>query len=309
MSGVRLGHNWHGKGRVRLVKVIRHGDVHDVLEYNCQVLLEGDNQVVFLTGDNSRVVPTDTVKNTVYCLARENEFSSPEQFGIIITRHFLSTYPTLVNKVHVTIHTERWQRVQNADSRGVTRPHNHTFTKVGPIRNYAWVTSDQSNNLVVESGIKGLDVLKTTQSAFRNFHKDRYTSLVEVDDRLVGTSVDARWGYTPEFVRGNPRFDAVSASVENILVDVFAGPADTGIFSESVQATCYDMGAKVLKVHAGIDKINLYLPNIHNIAFPLEKYGIENKDHTGNPDVFYPIDEPHGMISATIERTGGRSRL
>lgn len=171
------------------------------------------------------------------------------------------------------------------------------------------VSNDQSGNLTVESGIKGLDVLKTTQSAFRNFHKDRYTTLQEVDDRFVGTSVDARWNYTPEFIRTNPRYDAIATSVENILIDVFAGPADTGVFSESVQATLYDMGAHVLKGHAGVEKITLYLPNIHNFAFPLEKYGIENKDHTGKPDIFYPIDEPHGMISAVIERTGGRSRL
>lgn len=78
------------------------------------------------------------VKNTVYCLARENEFSSPEQFGVIITRHFLSTYPSLVNKVNVQINTVRWERVHNADSHGVTRPHKHGFRKVGPTSNYAW---------------------------------------------------------------------------------------------------------------------------------------------------------------------------
>jgi urate oxidase len=171
------------------------------------------------------------------------------------------------------------------------------------------VTNDKSGNLTVESGIKGMDVLKTTQSAFRNFHKCRFTSLPEVDDRFVGTSVDARWSYTPAFIRSNPRYEVVSASVEKIFSDVFFGPADTGIFSESVQATCYEMAAEVLKAHEGISKITLYMPNIHNFAFPLEKYGIENKDHTGKPDIFYPIDEPHGMISATVERTGGRSRL
>lgn len=171
------------------------------------------------------------------------------------------------------------------------------------------VSNDKSGNLTVEGGIKGMDVLKTTQSAFRNFHKDRYTSLPDVDDRFVGTSVDARWSYSPCFIRSNPRYEVISASIERILADVFFGPSDTGVFSESVQATLYEMAAEVIKAHDGINKINLYLPNIHTFVFPLEKYGIENKDHTGKPDIFYPTDEPHGMISATVERTGGRSRL
>lgn len=49
-------------------------------------------------------------------------------------------------------------------------------------------------------------------------------------------------------------------------------------------------------------------PNIHNIPFDLSKFRMENKDHTGKPDIFYPIDEPHGMISAIVERPRG-SRL
>jgi hypothetical protein len=47
------------------------------------------------------------------------------------------------------------------------------------------------------------------------------------------------------------------------------------------------------------------MPNIHNLAFPLEKYGMKNADHTGNPTIFYPIDEPHGMIK--VRRAGVHS--
>ena len=45
------------------------------------------------------------------------------------------------------------------------------------------------------------------------------------------------------------------------------------------------------------------MPNIHNIPFPLENYGLKNKDHTGGPHIFFPIDEPHGMIKAELTRT------
>jgi urate oxidase len=154
-----------------------------------------------------------------------------------------------------------------------------------------------AGNLSVTGGIRGLEVLKTTQSAFRGYHKDRYTTLEEVNDRLMGTSVEAKWSFCPSFVSTNPRFDIVSASVEEKLVNIFCGPSDTGVFSESVQETCYSMGRAVLMQHEGITSITLAMPNLHNLPFPLEKYGYENKDHTGNPDIFYPIDEPHGMIS------------
>ena len=35
----------------------------------------------------------------------------------------------------------------------------------------------------------------------------------------------------------------------------------------------------------------------------LSKLKLQNKDHTGSPDVFVPMDEPHGMIQAVVERT------
>ena len=56
------------------------------------------------------------------------------------------------------------------------------------------------------------------------------------------------------------------------------------------------------------DNLTLQMPNIHNIAFPLDKYGLKNEDHTGNPHIFYPIDEPHGMIKAEVHR-GIKSKL
>ncbi len=61
-------------------------------DYSIQVLLEGDFDDVYKTGNNSRVVPTDTVKNTCYYLADQTKFSAPEEYGIAIGKHFLSTY-------------------------------------------------------------------------------------------------------------------------------------------------------------------------------------------------------------------------
>jgi len=100
MSAI-LGFNAHGKSRVRLVKVSRRADgKQDIFQVNVQILLEGDlNEKVFLDGDNTPVVATDTCKNTVYILAKKNDFKSIEEFGIIISRHFLKEYPKFVSRV------------------------------------------------------------------------------------------------------------------------------------------------------------------------------------------------------------------
>jgi len=311
----QLDSNTHGKGRVRLVKVIRRKcGTHEIMQLNVQILLEGDDmETAFTEGDNSKVVPTDTCKNTVYCVANQNEFNSIEEFGIILGKHFIATYPTIVNKVNIVIKKDVWERVVVPDSRGKNAPHKHTFRRVGPQVPYTEVSVGGSRGTVtsvaVKSGFKSLDILKTTQSGFTGFPRCRFTSLPEVTDRLVGTSADAEWVYNPEQVlRGAINYNKTFSDVETAFIRTFAGPADKGIYSASVQNTLFEMASAGLKVAPAVEQITLLMPNIHNMVFNLEPYGLKNKDHTGNPNIFYPIDEPHGMIKATVKRNQ-RSRL
>lgn len=307
-----IGFNTHGKGRVRLVKVIRGRDgTHEVIQFTVQILLEGDiMDKVFTEGDNSTCVPTDTCKNTVYCVANKNNFKTPEEFGIQLVKHFLNEYPKFVNKINVLILQDRWIRIDNVpDSTGNKMgPHKHAFQRIGPSRPFAKVTGSKrpgsSLRLNVTGGFKNFDILKTTQSGFVGFSKDRYTSLPEDTGRLLGTSIDAEWDYSPNWVAsGRINFAQVSALLERTLVHTFTGPCDTGVYSPSVQETLYKMASAALAKESTIESITLEMPNIHNLSFPLERYGFTNKDHTGKPDIFYPIDEPHGMIKATIART------
>lgn len=86
----------------------------------------------FTKADNRNIVATDTVKNTVYILARRHQFASIEEFGIIIAKHFLAQYPAIVTKVDVQLVKDLWTRVVNKDSHGHIAQHNHAFIKVGP---------------------------------------------------------------------------------------------------------------------------------------------------------------------------------
>lgn len=308
MSTISLGYNAHGKGRVRLVKVTRLPDgKHEVAQLSVQILLEGDNmENVFLTGNNATVVATDTCKNTVYCLGKMHDFKSIEEFGIIICRHFLSEYSQIVNRVSVEIVKDRWERLTAPDSLGRQVPHKHTFLRVGPNRPYTKVQGEKrpgaALRLSMQSGFRSLEIMKTTQSGFVAFHRDRFTSLPEVQDRLLGTSITAEWSFADSSVASTGvDYNATASIIEKELVNTFAGPADVGVYSASVQQTLYDMGKSALLKAPGISSITLEMPNIHNIPFNLEPYGFPKE--TGPPTIFYPIDEPHGMIKAVINRS------
>lgn len=186
-----------------------------MVQYNVEIQLEGDiMDTQFYTGENKHVVPTDTCKNTVYCVASKHEFRSPEEFGIILCKHFLAEYPDVVNKITVRIIKDRWERLVAPNTRGAMAPHKHTFKRTGPSKPYANVTGEKRRGsnvtLNVQSGFRNLDILKTTESGFTDFHRCQYTSLTDATDRLLGTSVDAEWSYSPEAVaRGNIDFNKV----------------------------------------------------------------------------------------------------
>ena len=315
---MRLGFNCHGKGRVRVVKVTRHSDgTQDVIQLSVQLLLEGAIMTEgFMSGDNATVVATDTCKNTVYCLAKDHDFRSIEEFGVIICNHFTTTYPDFVNRISVKIIKDRWERVNAPDSQGVIRPHAHVFKRTPAGRAFANVVGvkrpGQSLKVAVSAGFSDLEIMKTTQSGFVGFHRDRYTSLPEVEDRLVGTSIRAEWTYSDAAIAALDMvdFDGIHNIIEEEMVNTFAGPADTGVYSGSVQQTLYEMGRNSLGKVIEIESVRLEMPNIHNIPFDLTKYGYP-QDGPEGPTIFFPIDEPHGMIQAVVERSSvvQRSRL
>lgn len=111
--------------------------------------------------------------------------------------------------------------------------------------------------------------------------------------------MDGEWSYDKA---GSCSFLQDRSRIMDALVNKFAGPADTGVASPSVQHTCFQMGSAILAAVPSISEVTLYMPNVHNLPFDLSKYGLVNADQTGLPSIFYPVDEPHGIIQATIQR-------
>jgi urate oxidase len=270
-----LGPNRYGKAEVRLVRVFRDGDTHRLADFTVSVALSGDLEATHLTGDNSGVLPTDTMKNTVYAFAKEYGVGEPEQFALLLARHFVSTQ-SQVRGAKITVASYGWDRLGP-----------HSFRRQGSHTRTCVVTVADAGVQVV-SGLTGLVLLNSTASEFHGFIKDRYTTLPESHDRILATAVDARWRHlTPE-----TDFAASFEGAKEALIGAFVNT-----YSHSLQQTLYAMGTMVLTVRPEIAEVRLVLPNKHHYLVDLAPFGLDNPNQ-----VFLAGDRPYGLIEGTVTR-------
>jgi urate oxidase len=281
--GAVLGHNRYGKSGIRLVRVDRHADRHELVDLTVDVALEGDFAATHLTGDNAAVLPTDTMRGTVYALAAEAPVGEPEAFGLRLAGHFVQSVPA-ATRARVHLVQRPWARIQAAGG-----PHPHAFVGAGPGRRTATVTRDGDDAWVV-AGVDDLLVLKTTGSAFEGFLKDRYTTLEETDDRILATVVTARWRYANLEVG----WAEAAAGTRRLLLEAFAVHD-----SRSLQQTLYAMGAAVLTGRPEVAEVRMTMPNKHHLPVDLTPYGLRNAG-----EVFVATDRPFGLIEGTVARDG-----
>lgn len=279
---IRLGENRYGKSRVRLVRVKRAEGRHELQEWTVQVLLGGDFSSCFSEGDNSRILPTDTMKNTVYSLARSSSAACIEDFARELTAFFLNRNPQ-VTSAEANISECPWDRLVSDG-----KAHATAFVQSSRELRTARVSQERSGRSEVVSGLDNLIVLKTADSAFRGYIKDSLTTLPETTDRLFGTAIGATWTYTS----ANLSFAALRATVRESLLDVFAAHK-----SQSVQHTLYAMAQRVLEKVSEVKEIHLTMPNKHCLLVDLSRFGQDNPN-----EIFVPTDEPHGYIEARVNR-------
>jgi urate oxidase len=270
-----LGRNRYGKAETRLVHVDRGGDGHALTDLNVSVALAGDLAATHLSGDNSGVLPTDTMKNTVYAFAREHGVGSPEAFGLLLARHFVATQPQ-ISEARVSLEAYGWERLGP-----------HSFRRSGDFVRTAVVTVADAGVQVV-SGLKDLVLLNTTASEFHGYPRDRYTTLPETTDRILATAVDARWRH----LSADAAWDASFAGAKDALVEAFVST-----HSRSLQQTLYAMGERVLAQRPELAEIRLALPNKHHYLVDLSPFDLENPR-----EVYLAGDRPYGLIEGTVTR-------
>lgn len=281
---IALAENSYGKSRVRLVKVKRHPGRHDFREWTIEILFEGDFASCFANGDNSKILPTDTMKHTVYSLARNSSADCMEDFGKELAAFFLERNPQ-VAAATISLSEKAWEHLQAGG-----KPHPTTFVLSSNECQTAQVAAARDGSLAVTSGLENLFIMKTANSAFAGFLKDSLTTLPETTDRLFGTSVRVRWQYSSPSLP----FINLRSRIRETLLGVFAAHE-----SKSVQHTLYAMGEAALSSVPEIEDIELTMPNKHCLLVDLSRFGQNNPN-----EIFVPVDEPHGTIEARLRRQG-----
>ena len=294
-----LTEHYHGKGRVRVLRVRRNvsGGYDTVQEYSVNTrLFSPTYQRVFTKEDNTDVVATDTQKNTCYVIAKRSKATTPEGFGIDVAQHLLTEYPILT-AVEVDVTEELWRRYQSTTG----EPHEHGYLREAPEKAYAKIrlTREDMAHPSVTSGLTGLTVLKTTQSGFADYLRDQYTLLPPTQERCLATEMSVEWTYAPKCDVVTADFGGIRSALRSELLRGFFGPVKGGVYSHSLQATIYDAGCLVLNLVSQVQTISIFTPNIHMIPFHQLK---ALNSGAFEDDVYVATSDPAGTIRCTVSR-------
>ena len=274
--------NRYGKGRVRVMRIHRDGDRQEVSELNVKAMMEGDFAPAYTHGDNSTSVSTDTIKNVVNVVARENTGLCSEAFCEVLAKKYLDKYPQIAS-VALTVHETKWSRLSFGG-----KPHPHSFVLDSNGKPTVELSTVRGGATTMSSGIDGFAFMKSTQSGWENYVKDGYTTIPPTADRMCATSMVASWKWS-----GKPAsYPATNKKILDTVLEVFSMT-----YSKSVQDSLYRMGEAALAAVPEISDISMACPNMHFIPMNLSAFGLDN-----NNDVFLPTDEPHGQIECTVGR-------
>ncbi|MBW0482495.1 hypothetical protein O181_022210 [Austropuccinia psidii MF-1] len=307
MSPFQLSRSRYGKTNVRVLRVVRNGRWHEVVEYTISIMLEGQLDVAYTKADNRVVVATDSMKNTVNVFAKTSpHVLVPELFALHLGLHFVSEYEH-INMAIVTLKSHRWTRI-SIDQ----KPHPHAFTRDGDdtLRVEAMVTQNSSKPLSIclTSGVQNLMVLKSSGSAFENFIRDKWTTLPDAPDRILSTAIDCQYDidlHLPSNALAAivalstlaTDFKLLSQSIRQITLETFASDQ-----SASVQATLYKMCDLILGTHDMISHVSYSLPNKHYVPIDLSWHNNIQNTSADKAEVFIPLEAPSGLITATLTR-------
>ncbi len=283
-----LGPNQYGKAENRVVRITRDTARHEITDLNVSTSLRGDFDDAHVTGDQSKILPTDTQKNTAFAWAKKHGVASPEDYALALAHRFLDAAPA-ATAARIEVEQYAWDRIPVGGA-----GHDHAFVRRGGDIRTTVVTLErgpegQEPTPHVISGLKDLVVLKSTGSEFKGYLKDEYTTLAEADDRILATSLVARWRHTSTDVDWNKAYD----SVRDTLLELFATT-----YSRALQETLHAMGQAVLERHPDVAEIRFSAPNKHHFLVDFSRF----PDVENHGEVFIAADRPYGLIEASVLR-------
>ncbi|KAL6926909.1 hypothetical protein ACO0SA_003992 [Hanseniaspora valbyensis] len=296
MSYSYLESSTYGKDNVKFLKVVKdpkNTKNHEIMECNVQVLLTGAIETSYTEANNKVIVPTDTVKNTILVLAKKNNIETTEKFAALLALHFTNKYDHITG-VTVKIIQQKWDKY-----------HEHSFIHGGAEVKIVELAYEQAkpSEYKLTTILKGLTVLKSTNSMFYDYNVCDYTTLKPTKDRILSTDIlmklefnSDKLGKLEDLVAGNKdkEFDAIFVNARETTLTIFKNEN-----SASVQATMFNMATKILEDNELVKFVTYELPNKHYILFNLEWFDGEKNDN----ELFYPASDPNGLIKCTVGRS------
>ncbi|MFD1715345.1 factor-independent urate hydroxylase [Amnibacterium flavum] len=278
-----LGPNQYGKAETHLVRITRDTPRHEIVDLNVTTAMRGDFSEAFVSGDQRRVLPTDTQKNTAYVWSKTHDPDPIEEYGLSLARHFVEVEPIVAARIEI----ERfgWKRVAIDGTE-----HDHTWIRSGEEIRTAAITVEKSGESHVVQGLKDFVILKSTGSEFKDFLIDEYTTLQPTTDRVMATSLVAQWRVSGDL--DGIDWNGMYAGVKSAMVERFAN-----LHSLALQQTLWEMGRAALELYPQIAEIRLSAPNKHHFLVDFSHFDVEN-----NGEVFHADDRPYGLIQTTVER-------
>ena len=286
---IYLAGHQYGKAENRVVRFQRDTPRHEIVDLNVTSTLRGDFADAYLTGDQTKVLPTDTQKNTIYAYAKEKGIVSVETYALDLARHFVDDVAP-VSGARIDLDSYLWTRATVGGEE-----HDHTWTRSGSeIRTAAITVSGTGSEQVahVVAGLREFTVLKSTGSAFKDFLVDEYTTLQPTEDRVMATSLVATWRYDETCLADGFDFDAAYDAVKAAMVEQFAT-----VHSYALQQTLWHMGKAAIETVPAVAEVRLAAPNKHHFLYDTARFGIENSG-----EVFHADDRPYGLIQAIVAR-------
>jgi urate oxidase len=275
-----LSHSY-GASQIRLLRVTRRGDRHDLRDLVIAVNVEGDVEEAFTKGDNELLLPADTLRNTVNAIARDESLREIEELGLALAAHFMEHQPQF-GRVRIDLSQQPWTRLAVGG-----RAQGQAFTAANSERRTASITSN-GTQVSVAAGLTDFAIMKTAGAAFEGYLADQFTTVEAEKERVLAVSAEARWTYLHDEVA----FGVYYEGIRDLLIEAFVQQ-----LSRSAEHTAHAMASMVLSSYADVGDVTVRLRQRSLPLVELAPFGLDN------PHVlFRPEDAPELTAEVTLSR-------
>jgi urate oxidase len=243
---IEISRATYGKEAVRVLTWTRDGPLDCVRDVSLGVHIEGEFLASYRSGDNTAILPSDTLRRHALAESEENPAGALEALLTGIATRILDANPALT-AVAATAHTRQWLRLGD-----------HSFARAH-WRASAEARLTRGAPVRLRGGARGLELLTTTGSGFTGFMRDELTIQAEASDRPLCGTLDANWTYVAE---RQPK----AGLTEEIVAGLLSAFADRP--SNAVQQLLTEIGTAVLAATAELATIELHFESIPAAPIP-----------------------------------------